>query len=139
MARPCALPASRLILPLVATLAACGGQSCSCLGPIPGGFPTDSRRHEDAMQVRVTSGAVDYLAQNGKQLVTSLLPGGGSTFQVPPSGCPNGKNQVCCPNGMPGMCAIDLGITNVQLVPKPPSALAFTLTTSLKSKDPLPV
>src|SRR5436853_6038525 len=99
MALPRLRPASRHFLPMVALIAACGGQSCSCLGPIPGGFPTDSRRHENAMQVRVTGPAVDYLSANGKQLVLSLLPSG-STFNVPPSGCNGGKNQTCCLNGM---------------------------------------
>src|SRR5258706_4478607 len=91
--------------PLVAfVLGACGGQSCSCLTPIRGGFPTDGRPHENAMQIRVTQGALDYLNANAKTLVGALLPMG-SKFDIPPS-C-GGKNDTCCLNGKPGMCAMD--------------------------------
>ena len=123
------------LIPLLAMMAACGGKGCSCLSPIPGGFPTDSRRHENAIQVRVTGPALDYLGKNGKALVDALLPMG-STFNIPPS-CA-GKNTVCCGNPQP-MCAIDIGVHTVKLAPAPPNILQFTLTTTLTSKAPIPV
>ena len=45
--------APRHLLPALALVAACGGKSCSCLAPIPNGFPKDSR-HENVSQVRLT-------------------------------------------------------------------------------------
>ncbi|MSP62790.1 MAG: hypothetical protein EXR72_21150 [Myxococcales bacterium] len=116
-------------------LAACGGQSCSCLQPIKGGFPTDGRRHDNALQIRVTQGAVDYLQLNGKGLVNSLLPMG-STFDIPPS-C-GGKNEVCCANPQP-KCTLDIAVQDVILKPKAPNALAFAVRTQLVSKAPIPV
>lgn len=123
------------LLPLIALIAACGGQSCTCLGPIPGGFPTDSRRHENAMQVRVTGDALTYLQMNGKALVTSLLPNG-QKFPIPAS-C-TGKNKVCCGNPQP-TCEIDLDIKNVGLNTSPPNTLKFTVTTALTTPMAFPV
>mgnify|MGYP000868863995 CR=1 FL=1 len=123
------------LLPLLALIAACGGQSCTCLGPIPGGFPTDSRRHENAMQLRVTHDAINYLQMNGKALVTSLLPNG-QKFPIPPS-C-GSKNKICCGNPQP-TCEIDLDIKNVGLVTSPPNALKFAITTALTTPMAFPV
>jgi hypothetical protein len=119
-------------------IAACGGQSCSCLKPIKGGFPTDGRRHENAYQIRVTQGALDYLSANGKALVSSLLGTMGSAVTVPAS-CGGNGNEICCLNGAPQTCKIDLGIQSFSLTPTPPSTLAAVLTTQLKSEMPIPV
>jgi hypothetical protein len=132
MKRPAASP----LLLLVSLLAACGGKSCSCLAPIPGGFPTDSRRHENAMQVRATASALQYLQQNAATLVGAVLPSG-SNVAVPPS-C-GAMNEICCLNGMPQMCQIAIDIQNLVLTPTPPSTLSFTVTTKLKSAAPIPI
>ncbi len=125
------------LFPLVAfVLCACGGQSCSCLTPIKGGFPTDGRRHENAMQIRLTQGALDYLNANAKSLVGALLPMG-QTFDIPPS-C-GGQNEVCCLNGQPQMCAMDIDVQSVTLTPQPPNVLAASIRTGLKSKAPIPI
>ncbi len=123
--------------PFVAfALAACGGQSCSCMQPIKGGFPADERRHENALQVRVTQGGLDYLGQNGQALVGALLPNG-SKFDIPAS-C-GGSNEVCCLNGKPQTCTLDIDVQSFGLSPMPPDALAATVKTGLKSEAPIPI
>lgn len=126
------------VVPLFALLAACGGNSCSsCMGPIPGGFPTDNQRHENSVQVRVSQGALDFINDHGDQLFASLLPGGGQSFDIPAS-C-SGDQQICCPNGTPGTCAIDIDLQHVGLSPNPPSNLALSVLTHLQTEAPLPV
>ena len=129
---------STIALLLVAGAAACGGQSCSCLAPIPGGFPIDGRRHAGAMQVRLSNGGVSWLQDNGKTLVSSLLGTMGSKFNVPAS-C-SGSNKVCCMGGTPGTCTLDIGIEKFGLTPDQPSnSLDFDVTATLKSEAPIPV
>src|SRR5579871_4027224 len=124
------------LFPFVAfVLGACGGQSCSCLQPIKGGFPTDSRRHENALQIRLTQRALDYLNANAKTLAGALIPG--NKFAVPPS-C-GGTNEVCCLNGQPQMCTLDIAIQSVNLTPQPPKTLAVDIKTGLKSEMPIPI
>src|SRR5262245_21856280 len=93
------LRAGVALLALMAACAGGGGGGCGgCLAPIPGGFPTDSRRHENAIQLRVSQGAIDYLSQNGTRVVGGLLPGGSTTYPVPD--CAMGQNQqLCCGSG----------------------------------------
>src|SRR5579862_8042288 len=121
------------IVAVIVTAGACGGNGCSCVTPIKGGFPT-AERHEGAIQVRATSNLFSYLSQNGAQLVTNLLPGG-STFNVPPS-C--GSNKVCCATPPP-MCRIDIKPQKLSLTPTPPTALHLVFTTQLITMDKLPV
>ena len=123
---------SHHILPFfIALAAACGGQSCSCVAPIPGGFPAGKdNRHPNAIQVRVTQPAIDYLEQNGAGLVSKVLPGGSTKFDVP-SSC--GDPKICCNQ----KCAIDIGVQSLNLDTVPPSTLSFIVNTKLKTLNPL--
>ena len=118
-------------------LAACGGQSCSCLQPIKAA----SRSTAGATRTRSRSaspGAIDYLGQNGKSLVDSLLPMG-STFDIPAS-CGNG-NEVCCLNGMPAMmCKTMIGVqTSSSRPPRPTSSSSSSPRSSSRRSIPVTV
>jgi MYXO-CTERM domain-containing protein len=117
---------------LIASSFACGGQSCSCLAPIPGGFPTADRRPR-AIQVRATESLFSYLEAQAPTLLPALLPTG-SVFNVP-SSC-GGSNPVCC--GAP-MCRIQFGFQTLQLTPTAPNVVHFVVTMTLKTLDDLPV
>src|SRR5215468_3916744 len=79
----------------LATAAACGGQSCSCLTPIPGGY-NPSKRVPNAIQARVGMKGITYLEQHATALVSAFVPGGlNQAF-----GCVNTSGAaVCCGNG----------------------------------------
>jgi hypothetical protein len=102
------------------------------MGTIKGGFPV-AKRHDNAIQVRATSGLFEFLAANGAQLVPSLL--GGNTINVPPS-CSG--NKICCAMPAP-MCRIQLMPEKLALTPTPPDSLQLSFTTQLKTLDKLPI
>ncbi len=90
-------------------LAGCSGDGCSCLAPIPGGFPA-AERNPNAAQIRVSQAGIAAITADPAALIGGLVGGGGLTFDVPPS-C-GGSPAVCCPGGNPqtpcGPIVIDL-------------------------------
>lgn len=115
-------------------ISACSGQSCSCVEPIKGGFPT-TERHENAIQLRATASMFEFLEANAATIVPNLLPTG-SVFNVPPS-C-SGDNKVCCAMPAP-MCRIKLDFKTLSLDPTPPNRVKMATTLVLETLDPLPV
>lgn len=83
-------------------IAGCSGNGCSCMAPIPGGFP-DSERVPNSAQVRVTDTGVQQIESNPAALVGGLLGtsgGSGNVLEFPvPAQC--GGTAVCCSGGMP--------------------------------------
>ena len=69
-----------LLVFAIAGVAACSGQSCSCLQPLKGGFP-QAKRQENALQVRLTDEFFQFVSANGASIVPALLPSG-TTFTV---------------------------------------------------------
>lgn len=89
-------------------MAGCG-DGCSCMAPIPGGFPS-AERTPNAAQVRVSNTGLQAITADPAALVEGLT-GGPLTFDVPAS-C-GGTPETCCPGGNPvspcGPIVIDLG------------------------------
>jgi hypothetical protein len=106
----------------LATAAACGGQSCSCLTPIPGGY-NPSKRVPNAIQARVGMKGITYLEQHVSALVSAFVPGG-LNQAIPPS-C-SGNPKLCCENPDP-MCRANVTVTSMQLTPTPPKDVNFTI------------
>jgi hypothetical protein len=75
-------------------IAACGGDGCACVSPIPGGFPPEERV-ANAVQVRVSDTGIAALEADPGALIGGLVGDGGAviTFDVPPS-C--GDPKICC-------------------------------------------
>ena len=127
-------PLATLAIWIIAGVAACGGQSCSCIQPLKGGFPVAQRR-ENGVQARVTKGFFDFASQNALTLVPALLPGG-TLFNIPPS-C-GGANQVCCAMPPP-MCRLSLDPRDLALTPTAPNKVAFDTRLVVKTLDNLPI
>ncbi len=92
--------AAALIVAALLIGGSCGGGGCGgCAGlePIPGGFPSESRTR-NAVQVRMTSGALTALAEDPAALVMGVL-GGPLSFNVP--GSCSGTPKICCVNDVP--------------------------------------
>jgi MYXO-CTERM domain-containing protein len=86
------------ILLLLASTYGCQGNGCSCMTPIPGGFPSADRTANEA-QVRVSSTGVTAITADPEALVGALVGSGGLSFNVP-ADCA-GSTPVCCPGGNP--------------------------------------
>ncbi|HJZ85732.1 MAG TPA: hypothetical protein VKN99_11210 [Polyangia bacterium] len=110
--------------------AACGGQSCSCLKPIPGGFDPN-RRVPNAVQARVGSKGITYLEQHVQDLITAFVPGG-LNQAVPPS-C-SGSTKICCENPDP-MCVANVNVTSLALNPTPPSDVGLNVRAIVRSSS----
>lgn len=63
-----------IVLGMLALGAACAGQSCACIRPIPGNFQPD-KRIANAVQTRVGTQGISFLQSHAAQL-GGLLPGG---------------------------------------------------------------
>src|SRR5260370_31977718 len=63
-----------IVLGMLALGAACAGQSCACIRPIPGNFAPD-KRIANAVQTRVGTQGISFLESHAPQL-GGLLPGG---------------------------------------------------------------
>jgi hypothetical protein len=123
----------------------CQGNGCSCMTPIPGGFPS-AERTPKAAQVRVSSSGLAEITKDPAALVSALLPGG-LTFNVP-ANC-SGSPTVCCPGGNPqspcGPIAIDLSLhpgDSPRLVVAPAqgaSRLDVTVRARVKTQMDVPV
>ena len=101
-------PGPFVYLVAAAIASGCAGDGCSCMQPIPGGFPA-AERTPNAAQVRVSSTGVAAITSDPQALIEGLT-GGPLTFDVPAS-C-DGTPTTCCPGGNPvspcGPIVIDL-------------------------------
>ncbi len=115
-------------------LASCGGQGCSgcsCMGPVPGGFPSE-QRIENSIQIRVTRSGLDFFEQNAASVVTDMM-GGPLQFDLPAtcdqdiSGfgsidfCGEGTADDCVEQQPP--CSIAVDLIGVSLSPQMSSTL----------------
>ena len=123
-----------LVIFLMAGIAACSGQSCSCITPIPGGFPATQERL-NGIQTRFTASFMDYASANGPAIVTNLLPGG-TTFTIPPV-C-SGSTKICCATPQP-LCQIQVTPTALTLTPAAPNYLHFSANLEVKTLENIPV
>ncbi len=93
---------------LAFVLAGCSGDGCSCLTPIPGGFPA-AQRTPNAAQIRVSQTGLQAVTADPAALISGLT-GGPLTFEAP-ANC-GGSPATCCPGGNPvspcGPIVIDL-------------------------------
>jgi MYXO-CTERM domain-containing protein len=128
------VPVSAVVLFTMAGVAACAGQSCSCMEPIPGGFPVAERRSRP-IQIRATPELFRFVEDQAPTLVPQILPTG-STFNIPPS-C-GGSQKICCGNPAP-MCRLDIGVQQLSIVPTAPNKLVLDMDVTLKTLDNLPV
>lgn len=105
-----------------------GGSGCGAggMGKIKGGYPVD-KRVENAISLRVTKPAFDFLEQNAKPVVDKLLPPGGIPV---PSSC-TGDTQICCGQS----CKVLFDFQNLKFDPAPPSTLKATLRAKLKTSE----
>lgn len=113
---------------------ACGGGGCggcSCVGPIPGGFPIEERV-ENAAQVRLTSSGVQFIEDNIDSLVTLALPGG-LEFDIPRTeGSSSGVDYDICPDSD---CKARIEISEFELTPEAPNRLQASIRVILDSRD----
>src|SRR5215471_10009841 len=93
-------------------LAACSGQSCSCMQPIPGGFNT-TKRAPNAIQARVGMQGINFLQYHVGDVLRAVLPGGLS--QHIPSNC-SSTPTICCETPDP-QCVANVNVTSMALNP----------------------
>lgn len=93
--------------------AGCAGDGCSCMQPIPGGFPPEERV-ANAAQIRVSDTGLAAVESDPAALIGGLLGDGmGLEFDIPPACGSDDNPQICCDgNGQPmaecGPVIIDL-------------------------------
>lgn len=122
MKRPSSSLRDRLmvVLGLVLIAGGCAGNGCSCMAPLPDGFPSQDR-HPNAIQARLSSTGVQFMEENASTLVSSLVGMGmGLTFDIPPS-C-GGDTEICC-GEPPGSCQI---LIDMDAQPGDPPRLELT-------------
>ncbi len=88
----------------------CTGNGCSCLSPIPGGYPA-AERDPNAVQARISETGLTAIEADPAALVGGLMGTGTDlTFDIPPA-C-DADPYICCEGGVPadvcGPIAIDL-------------------------------
>ncbi len=121
--------ASLLGLTFIVACSGSGGSGCGGsggMGKIKGGYPVD-QRVENAISLRVTKPAFDFLETNAKTVVDKLLPPGGISV---PSSC-TGDTQICCGQ----TCKVLFDFQNLKFDPAPPSTLKMTLRAKLKTSE----
>src|SRR5262249_7662925 len=109
--------------------AACAGQSCSCLAPIPGGF-NPSQRVPNAVQARVGSQGIQYIQANINSIINAFIPGGLS--QAVPCTHASGAD-ICC--GANDNCAVQVGLNSVALNPTPPNLIGLNIRATIKTQS----
>ncbi|MCG3173276.1 MAG: hypothetical protein GMKNLPBB_01454 [Myxococcota bacterium] len=118
---------------LMTAMACDGGCSgCSCLAPIPGGYPVP-KLMDNSTQIRLTSSGIDFIEQNLGPIVSSLLPTGLS-FDVPPtetSVAVIGKVEVCKSGSG---CKLNATIKQVNLLPRSTDNLDINIALDLKGQ-----
>ncbi len=125
-----------LLILIFAGIAACSGQTCSCIQPIKGGFPATQRR-ENGVQTRLTTSFLQYVSDHAAAIVPGLIPTG-TTFNIPPSCDPAASYEFCCGTPQP-MCRLGFTPTGLQLTPAPPDKLHFDARIVVKTMDVIPV
>lgn len=113
---------------------ACGGGGCggcSCVGPIPGGFPIEERV-ENAAQVRITSSGIGFIEDNIDTLVALALPDG-LEFDIPRTDAGSGLTSatICTSSD----CKARIEITEFELSPEAPNRLIAHIRVILDSRD----
>ncbi len=130
-------------------IASCSGDGCSCVGAIPGGFPS-AERVPNAIQVRVSSTGLAALESDPNGLISGLIgDGGGLTFDVPPACASDDNPKICCNGGMP---TAECGPIDIDLAEQPGDAprleispiqgssrLDVTMRARVKTVMPLPI
>ena len=123
------------VLALVISTACGSGSGCSgCqMQKIPGGFPLN-KKVDNAIQVRLAQGGINFVEQNFESLIKTLVPGGLS-FAIPKS-C--GTSQRICCTGPACNATIALDKTGcplcgVTLEPTPKSSLKLKLKAKVKT------
>jgi hypothetical protein len=126
-------PRVRIALVLVGMFAAsaCGGSSCSscsCMAPIPGGYPLD-KRIPGAVQARVSQSGLEFFQNSSSDLLACFMEGG-LDFCVSESSsnitigdviiCENSTgnrdaNNQCIPGGQ---CDIHIEVKSIKLTPQ---------------------
>ncbi|HVV84131.1 MAG TPA: hypothetical protein VHE35_13745 [Kofleriaceae bacterium] len=139
-------PSPALLVFAVLSSVGCGGQGCSCLAPIPGGFPA-AQRTGNAGQIRLTQTGLASLTADPAALLSAVTGGGPLEFDVPAS-C-GGNPAVCCPGGNPvspcGPIVIDLtahpgDMPRLELHPvEGASKLNVTVRARVKTRSDIPV
>lgn len=132
-----------VIVSLYLIAAGCGGGGCSCLSPLPNGFPSQDR-HANAIQARLTTTGVAFIENNASALVGALVPGG-LNFDIPES-C-GGNPEVCC--GLPpGSCGLEINLDpqpgdppRLELTPRvsPDNQLGVVLRARIRTTAPMPI
>ncbi len=102
-----------------AMVGGCVGDGCSCAGPIPGGFPPESRV-ENTMQVRVSDSGLAALTQDPAALIEGFVGPEGLTIDVPPACDPNDDPKICCDGD--GNPIMPCGPIEIDLEPRPGDA-----------------
>ncbi len=131
---PRRISGATLLVFAIAGIAACSGQSCSCIQPLKGGFPI-AKRSTGVVQTRLTKRFLSYVSANAATLVPGLLPTG-TTFTVPPS-C-TGSTQLCCGTPTP-TCQLSVQPMSLTLTPTAPDSLHFDTQVQVKTIQNLPV
>lgn len=93
-----------------------GGCSCSCVAPIPGGFPY-SEKIENATQVRLSSSGVEFIEDNVAEIAGAFV--GSLSFPVPETDL-SGMGTLC---GGGATCTITITINSLNLDPTAPNIL----------------
>jgi hypothetical protein len=123
-------------------LSGCGGEGCSCMTPLPNGFPAELRQ-PNAAQARLSESGLTFVENNIGSLAGSLLPGG-TTFNIPPA-C-SGSTPACCSDGSGDTCRLSLDLVaqpgdspRLELTPSAPNKLGLVVRARVKSLDPITV
>jgi MYXO-CTERM domain-containing protein len=116
----------------------CAGNGCSCMAPLPNGFPAE-KRQANAAQARLSSSGIAFIEANAPTLVEALV-GGPLVFPIPPSQA--GANPEIC-RGLPANeeCQVDINVNpqagdppRLDLTPKNGNQLGLLLRARVKTK-----
>ena len=132
------------VMALGASLNCAGGgcEGCEVMGPIPGGFPLESRI-ENGVQVRLTPEGLQFVEDNVDVILADMLPDG-LVFPVPPvcdqtllvgtlDLCGTGDANNCVPDDP--ACQIEMEILGLNVVPKEPSSVDVEARINIWSLD----
>ena len=109
------------VLVLMVSYACSSSSGCSGCNTttIPGGGFPAAKKFDNAMQVRLSQGGINFMENNLGSLIGKLVPGG-LNFDIPPTGCTSGSQKVCCSGAK---CKASVSIDNVKMTPTPTSSL----------------
>src|SRR5688572_25954743 len=131
-----------VVMALYLVVSGCSGGGCSCLAPLPNGFPSNERE-PNALQARVTQTGVQVIENNAASIVGELAGGMGLTFGIPET-C-SGNPLICCGTPDCGI-AIDLDPRpgdppRMELTPmaSPDNRLGLLLRARIHTTRPMPI